>query len=352
MKILVVTLHHVTNFGSMLQSYATQAYLESLGHTVEFADFVPEGLTFTRALFPRNNNRSFLGKCIRFFPVLVCNLLQYRIVNRFIRKYIHVTPKRYRRYQDLLEDVPQADVYMTGSDQIWNTQNSNPPEDLKAYYLCFAPKGKRKVAYAGSFGKTEFTPEEQSRIAGYLKEYDYLSVREDTALQTLQQLGIQTGVHVLDPSFLLDAKQWSQWIAQEPVPKKGYVFVYNLNRNQKIKQCALRIAQQKGLRIVNFADTFEMIKGAQNRLSNTARDFVRYLSHADYVVTDSFHGTAFSINFSRQFICFPAPKYNSRLESILRVTGLSERLIEEWQEDIVFKEIDYQEVGSDRKSVV
>jgi polysaccharide pyruvyl transferase WcaK-like protein len=326
MKISVITLHHVTNFGSMLQTYAMQTHLKSMGYEVEFVDFVPKGLTFHRAIFPANNYSSFMKKTVRFIPAIVCNAIQFAIVNSFIKTYIHVTPKRYSCYADIVHDVPVADIYLSGSDQVWNTQNSNPKDDLQAYYLNFAPEGCKRVAYAGSFGKTNFSSQEACEIAEYLKKYTAISVREDSGLATLRELDVPNGVHVLDPTFLLEPQDWLELIKHKKVPKLGYVFVYNLNRNKTINRYAQIIAKEKKLRIINFADTFEFIPNAQNRLINTALDFVNHIANADYVITDSFHGTSFSLIFSRQFVCVSPPKYSTRLGSILNKVGLENRM--------------------------
>lgn len=347
MKVEIITLHRITNFGSMLQTYATQTAIEKLGHKAEVLDFVPEGMSFRRANWPKNEVPMW-KKLIKLPALFAINLIEYSDVNRFLRKYIHLSPKRYKCYQDILNDIPEADAYLSGSDQVWNTQNNNPPEDLKAYYLGFAPKGKKRIAYAGSFGKNTFTPEEESIIKEYITKYDYISVREDDGLNILHRFGFDNGVHVVDPTLLLRGEDWRKFASVKKAPKPGYVFVYNLNRNGLIKEVALDIAKEKGLRIINFADTFDFIKDAENRFGNTAEDFVNHIANADYVVTDSFHGTAFSLNLNRQVIVVKAPRYNSRIESILRVAGLLETRLVGTVEDglkAASLAIDYKEVN-------
>ncbi|MBE5756513.1 MAG: polysaccharide pyruvyl transferase family protein [Clostridiales bacterium] len=323
MKIELITLHRVTNFGSLLQTYATQTFLNKEGYDVEVIDFVPEGLSFKRAIFPKAKT-SLLKKLIKILPLIIVNSVQYKMVNRFLKRHINLTQKRYKCYGDLLKEKPIADVYMTGSDQVWNTQNNNPPEDLKAYYLQFIGAENKKIAYAGSFGKIDFFEEEKLLIGKWLKDYNAISVREDSALTTLENLGIYNGVHVADPTLLLTAEDWKAFSKKEP-PKEKYLFIYNLNRNKLLEKVAIEIAKQKNLKVINFADSLEFVKGAKNRLCNTPMDFLNYISNADFVVTDSFHGTAFSLNFKKQFISIPAPKYNSRLESILRKVNLIEK---------------------------
>lgn len=321
MKVELITLHRITNYGSLLQTYATQTAIERMGHEVEVLDFVPEGMTFKRACWP-NNNSPVWKKVLKFLPLFAINLIQFNDTNRFLSKYIHVSKKRYGSYGEILRDIPEADAYVSGSDQVWNTQNNNPKEDLNAYYLGFVPEGKKRIAYAGSFGKNVFTDEEQTIIKNHIFNYDCISVREDDGLKILERFGYTDGVHVVDPTLLLTREEWIQFASFSKKPKPGYVFVYNLNRNSLIKEIAKKLAKDKGLRIVNFADSLDFITGAENRVFNTALDFINHIAHADYVITDSFHGTAFSINLNRQFITVKAPRYNSRIESILRLSGL------------------------------
>lgn len=347
MKVEVITLHRITNFGSMLQTYATQTAIEKLGHEAEVLDFVPEGMSFKRANWPKNDVPAW-KKIIKLPPLFAVNLIEYSDVSRFLRKYIHISPKRYHSYREVVADIPMADAYLSGSDQVWNTQNNNPPEDLKAYYLGFAPEGKKRIAYAGSFGKNTFTAEEEHIIKEFITKYDYISVREDDGLKILHRFGFDNGVHVVDPTLLLRGEEWRKFASAKKAPKPGYVFVYNLNRNGLIKEVAKAIAKEKSLRIINFADTFDFVKGAENRFGNTAEDFVSHIANADYVVTDSFHGTAFSLNLNRQVIVVKAPRYNSRIESILRVAELLDsRLVGNVEEGLkaASTAIDYNEVN-------
>lgn len=346
MKVDIITLHRITNFGSMLQAYATQKAIEKLGHQVEVIDFVPDGITFKRGCWPKNNVPVW-KKFIKLLPLFVVNVIEYHYMNSFIRKYIHTTKKRYGCYQNLIDSVPEADAYVSGSDQVWNTQNNNPKDDLKAYYLGFAPEGKKRVAYAGSFGKNQFTKDESTIIREYLAKYNSISVREDDGLNILEHHGVTTGVHVMDPTLLLNADEWRAF-ANKKSPKAGYIFVYNLNRNPLLKVIAITIAKERNLRVINFADTFDFIKGAENRMFNSALDFINHIANADLVLTDSFHGTAFSINFSKQFIVTKAPRYNSRLESILRQTDLIDtRMVDTLEEGLKAGKtlIDYTKVN-------
>ncbi len=346
MKIEIVTLHRITNFGSMLQTYATQRSIEKLGHQAEVLDFVPVGMTYKRAVFPIEKV-PLVVQAAKFIPRLVCMTTEFAVMSSFINKYIKVSSRKYHNYQEIIENIPFADAYLSGSDQVWNTQNHNPDDDLKAYYLGFAPKGKKRVAYAGSFGKNDFTETEIAIMKEYLAKYDAISVREDDGLNILQRLGFNNGVHVVDPTLLLAGEEWKDFASRHKKPKGNYIFVYNLNRNKLIKEIAVRLSKETGLKIINFADTYDFIPGAKNRLVNNAFDFINHIAGAEYVVTDSFHGTAFSINLNRNVVTVKAPRYNSRLESILRLTGLQSRMVENVEDGvkIAMQPVDYTGVN-------
>ena len=260
------------------------------------------------------------------------------MVDRFLRENVTLTKRRYRCFKDLLLDTPIADIYVSGSDQLWNTQNNNPDEDLQAYYLQFVPNGKRRIALAGSFGRYDFNDKEKLNIKKWLSDYDAISVREIQGVQFITSLGMQNAVHILDPTLLLTGDEWRKFIKPKN-PKFRYILVYNLNRNKIVETIAKKISKNKKIRIVNFADTFEFIAGAKNRIYNTPKDLVYYINYADYVITDSFHGTAFSINLNTPFFSVPAPRFNSRIESILEATGLKNDRYVECVEDAL-KNID------------
>lgn len=341
MKVSLITLHRVTNFGSLLQTLATQIAISKLGYEIEVIDFVPEGLSFYRAVWPKK--RSVVSKVVKFVPLFVCNFFQYRMVNSFLSKYVNLTTRRYSNIYDLKRYCPLSDIYLSGSDQIWNTQNNNPEEDLGAYYLDFTDSS-RKIGYAGSFGRDDFSKNELRKMKKCLESYKKVSVREYMGLDVLKKMGI-SGVHVVDPTLLLTKEEWKQSLPIYGCSER-YIFVYNLNRNKLIEEIAVEISKKMNIKIVNFADTFEFIKGARNRLNNNPIDFVSFISQAELVITDSFHGVAFSINFERQFICVPPPKYECRLISILESFRCEDRMVhnlfealEVWKNNIDYRKV-------------
>lgn len=346
MKIAVTTLHHVRNYGSLLQTYATQKTFEKLGHSCEIVDFIPRGLTLKYGILTIKSQGNFVKDFARKAVAATTFSVQQSTMIRFLKKNVSLSKNTYHTFEDLKNNPPLADAYISGSDQIWNTQNYNLPDDVKGYYLQFVPQGKIKLAYASSIGKDEFSKEEKINVKEYLKDFKAISVREKSAVDMLSEIGIDNAEHVLDPTLLLSKKEWLEFLGEHKKEKEPFIFVYNLNRNVNVKQFALQLAKEKNLKIVNFSDTLDFMRGAKNRIHNTVYDFLYYLANAEYVVTDSFHGTAFSINLGKQFVSFAAPRFNSRLLSILELFELEDRFLTEFDGscDAIYKEIDRNKV--------
>lgn len=325
MKVAVITLHHVRNYGSLLQTYATQEILKKLNCEVEIIDFIPKGLTLSCGIKTIKASGNLIKDIIRKLGASLVFSIEQADTVRFLNKNISLTKQTYHNFDELLASPPLADAYISGSDQIWNTQNANLPTDILAYYLEFAPEGKKRIAYASSIGKTEFSDDEAENVKSHLEKYCAIGVREKQAVELLKTIGIEASKHVLDPTLLLTPNEWKSFLGKQN-KEKPYIFVYNLNRNPHIKSFASLLSREKNLPIINFAHTLDFIPSAKNRLINSAYDFLYYLSNAEYVITDSFHGTAFSINFGKQFLTFSAPKFNSRIQSILELFSLESRL--------------------------
>ncbi len=353
-SIAILTYHRVFNFGSLLQTYALQHYIESTGNEALVIDYYPERLRKSRLLFHVNPgwSKPFVRKVTHLVPAVISRLLGYRMMDTFLSKYVRMTEKSFIDEDELRENLPDADVYLNGSDQIWNVDTSDGEVD-KVFFMGFLLEGKTKAAYAGSFGKDDFSEESLTQIGRLLSQYDCISVREKSGLDVLEKAGVKGGEWVLDPTFLLTPDEWLKIAKPVKLPER-YLLVYNLNRNLEITRAAELIAKEKNLKIVNFAHSFVFINGAKNIIYPTPNTFITLFANADYVVTDSFHGTAFSINFNRQFVCIPAPRFNSRLESILGLFNIDDRLVRDGNyEKAMNSQIDYTAVnkilGSDRE---
>lgn len=344
MKIKTITCHHVYNYGASLQAYALQHYLESLGHDVEIIDFNP---WFHRARYNpfwiHPNAYGISAKIIKMLPVMkyiVTPLQAYRkgmfktwgrkkAFDKFEKQYYNLTNYKYLSSDDLKRNPPIANIYVAGSDQIWNTYYENGKEP--AYYLDFGDKKTKRISYAASLATSSIKDGYESFVKDELNKFNAISVREITGAQVLNQLGFENISVVLDPVFLLDGKDW------EKLSMKGknyglvpntYVLVYDfLGNDDNMIAFIKNYAKIRNLRIVSIND-FSSRKYAHININNAGPlEFLSLIKNSACVVASSFHATAFSILLRKEFYTFQLKGDNnaSRMKDLLFSIGLSER---------------------------
>lgn len=345
MKVSVITRHGITNYGSILQTYATQTVLERLGCQVEIVDYIrtdEEDGQIAKTL-ARRSKRWGKSAVTRGIYSLI-QLPEYKIMGRkfeTMRKKLLKMTRRYHSLEELMEDIPDADVYCSGSDQVWGPVGDGHLDP--AYVLAYVPEEKRKIAYAGSFGKTRFAHEEVPVFQSYIKRYQAIGVREKSAVELLRQMGVH-GEQVLDPTLLLTKQDWEGLIS-DPIKKK-YILIYQLHRNKKMDQYARQMAQKAGLPLVRITPSpHHMVRGGQVVLLPDPGRFLAYLRDAEFLITDSFHGTAFAINFGTQFVNVLPGETRTRNQSLLELTGLADRVVTDF-DDVhwIDEAIDYEPV--------
>lgn len=315
MRIGTITFHKTTNYGATLQAYALQRHLIEQGHEAELIDYLSN--TGSNAA-----RRPFLQR--------VVNRLKYRDYNRrwsannekfiaFRQNFLRLGEQTYHGDQAIESQPPRYDAYIAGSDQIWNTSLSN---NSKAFYLSFAHQGKR-ISYAASFGKKSFGSGEDLLIDNYVKGFDAVSVREEVHQKMLMdRYGIKAEV-VLDPVFLLDKDQWLS-MATDRTNEPPYLLVYVLEENGDMYAYAKKKARELGLEVKYLSLIRSSVPG--KALSGLGpSEFIRLMLDANYICTNSFHGTAFSIILEKEFTVFRHKTRNSRIDNILGITGLKHR---------------------------
>lgn len=344
----IITLHRSANYGSVLQAYALQEVIKSLGYSVEIIDYSPSRYTILSMLKGLKNKTELLRKnpFARFaaraiiFPSYV---LRFRAFKKFVDKYMDLTEASYVEEKDFENNVPKFDIYCTGSDQVWNSEWNGKID--RPLFLNFAPEGSKKIAYAASFGKDKLEPWEVKETKTLLKKYNTISVRELSGKKILEELEINNAQCVLDPTLLMDGDDWKK-IASEKFDSENYILVYNLNRNKKIHDYAEKLSEKTGYKIKYITyQLHDFHKKGKMCCNVSVEDYLALLANAKYVVTDSFHGVAFSINFNRNFMVIYPEKFNARLKSILEITGLSDRVADDNSLDLSEKEIDYEKVN-------
>lgn len=351
MKVAVITRHAVINYGSLLQAFAIQQVIESLGHECKIIDYIRDDESYTQLektlLAQKPEWNSNLIKRVVYLALRQSESIASGKKFEVERlKYLHLT-KRYTSPGELVKDKPIADVYMTGSDQVWGPVGNGIYDS--SYCLAFTNEADKRIAYAASFGRTEITKDIEIYFKKWLKRYCYIGVREDSAVAILSKLGIN-GVQVLDPTLLLDSVFWSKIADSKAntIKEKEYILVYQLHNDKRVGAYAAQVAKSVGLPLIRISSSFHQIsrEGKFIWCPDVAR-FLSYVKNAECMITDSFHGTAFAINFNTPFVeVLPNNKTGTRNMSILKLTGLSDRILTDG-EDITLakKKIDYFRVN-------
>lgn len=345
MKINIITCHDVYNHGASLQAYALQTYLSSQGHFVEIIDYKPDYLSRHYRLTTIGNPK-YNKPLIKYLyilaklPIRLISLRRKHTFDLFTKRSLKLT-HRYNSYQELKNNPPQADCYIAGSDQIWNTlfQNGKDP----AFYLDFAPSDKIKISYAASFSTTSIQEIYLPFVKKQLQNFHSISIRERSSLPLLFSLGFK-GVAVCDPVFLLSKEKWESFLLPQKKHEK-YVLVYDFDNNQVFKSIAETIAENHGLKIYNIGATQKKY-ASKNFIYSGPFEFLSLIHDASYVISNSFHATAFSLIFQRDFCVINRKEdINIRMSSLLNDLHLTNRIVSEYSNSLKIP-IDYSSINS------
>lgn len=344
MKIKTITCHEVYNVGASLQAYALEKYLQELGHEVEIIDYKPDYLVAYKLLGIGNPiyDRPVLRELYQLAKLPGRIKSRYgkrkKEFDRFAQKYLSVTPKRYKSNDELKKNLPEADIFFAGSDQIWNTLFNNGKDP--AFYLDFAPKSAIRASYAASFATEDIVEEYKSKVREWLNNVNYISVRESSGVEIAKKLTNKEVVQVLDPVFLLNREKWERLEKKLPV-SEPYVLIYDFDNNKNLYQLAFDLAQKNGWKVYSFLKNNMCDRSFENEGPEA---FLWLIHHAKFVVSNSFHATAFSIIYQKQFAVFNRKEaINTRMRDLVLQLGLSSCIVHEHMSvDVV--NIDYDAI--------
>lgn len=315
MRAAIITFHFAYNYGAALQAYALQQFIKRIGWEAEILNYFPGELRHLYTLNPFIicRKKEFFEKIRKFFR---CRK-QFRIFQQFIREELQCTEPL--DIEDLKEAGKQYDVCITGSDQVWNDSIA---ENLSPYFLEFADSSRRKIAYAASFGKEVLSGRQKAESMKNLTGFDWVSVREGSGMKSLSALGIASE-QAADPVFLLGREEWRKKEKEIPHPRK-YVLCYALSDNQRIAQEAGRAAAAAGCKIMIIHPSGEKkikIRGALYPFDVGPFEFLYLADHAEVIVTDSFHATAFGVIFGKEVRNLSDPERMVRAKDLLESLG-------------------------------
>lgn len=325
-KIAIITFSYSNdNYGQLLQAYALQEYLRNVGYDAYLIDYQPD------SYLNLNRNQNILIAYIKYY---IKNFLAYFNIRRskitypdrrhfgdFRSVYLNYYPHTYSTYRELQKNPPLADIYMTGSDQVWHPRVG----DVSPYMLGFV-KGGIKIAYAASLGGAPIPNHDISHIYNLLSQYKRIGIREISGVEAYRKIGLNSVEFTPDPTILLTQVQW-QAIASKESPfktKKKKIFIYScyLPKGKLMEAIPANIDYEiLVVDIINHDDSYSLL---------SINEWIAAIRDADYVITNSFHATMFSLYFNTKFVTFKyddstKSQMNTRLDSIASLTGLPER---------------------------
>ena len=343
MKISTLTFQESLNYGALLQAHALQRVLAGMGHDAEIINYHSKA---KEAFYQGKLDKSkSLANNINKLLSFGLRRRRKRVTDAFRRQQMALTPRVYTTKDELARYAGSRDYVICGSDQVWNVVSTRHDA---TYFLDFVADSDQKIAYAASFGIAEIPAGEVGYYQQHLASFTKLSVREASGITLLKTLVNKEATVVLDPCLLLTAAQWDG-IAQPTPVQAPYIFVYYVNYSKKLIDYAKAISAQTGIKAIICARTLRDLKDGFKDVNLGVAQFVDAVKNAAYVITNSFHGTVFSIIYRKQFISFADQRKThdttGRVVGLLNELGLQARLFA-GDRQAIFAEWDYAQVES------
>lgn len=338
MFVRTVTFQRANNYGAAMQTYALAKYLTDTGNKVEILNYCPDWM--------RQIDSPFYGFLCKpsweNFKLLSSRIIKRQKFEEFLTKFSQVGELFKNKVE--LAKLPDCDIYVAGSDQIWNPEITNGLDDI---YLLDFPTAAVKIAYAASCGLDELPDGLVQSVTKKISSFKGVFVREHYLEKRLKDWGANNAVGVLDPTFLLDRESYRDI---EIVPKYSkYLLIYTMFQSKKLRQLAKKVADYYGLQIVEVsaqkewpADYVEPFAGP--------REWLGLIDKADFVITNSFHGAALSINYRKNLYVMKAENRSSRIYSMLDDFDMNDRFVRD--EDVEKLEITCTNYGKYERNIV
>lgn len=340
-RIGIITYHRSHNYGAQLQAYATRTALEQMGYQAEVIDCNRIGEDDRLFFWNFNNIKGFLGSLRNNLLSLLSEKKRQRLFSAFSEQKIGLSAPCPTR-AELEQICSRYDAVITGSDQVWHPQIC---EGDTTFFLDLPLRREQKIAYAPSFGVSEYSAEETAKYMPLINDIGHLSAREEAGQELIRRHLGRDAPLVLDPTMLLTREDWDT--LARPSPYQHYLLYFTiLDEPPATDALVRRIAAERKLRIVRIGRVKDIMKrGFINARGNGPQEFLGLVRDADFIVTSSFHGSVFSILYQKDFLCVPNNNNrNSRLETLVRRLGLESRLVHDvnqYRADAARPAIDY-----------
>ena len=327
----IITMHCPLNYGAVLQTYALQKYLQSLKLSVSVIDYTPSYIVEKQSLMyvgnPKFTQNILLRWLYRFIKAYV-KIRRLKIFSDFRNRELQMT-KRCNSYEEIVSQKFQFDYCFCGSDQIWNDNNKSGVDP--SYYLQFAKGKSVLISYAAS-GNMQLPLKKKVKEISIpmINELDFISMREDVTIANIQPYITKPITHVCDPVFLLSKNEWIKLSEKMETFKiqEHYVLVYPMSADaEHVISNAYKVAKHYRLPLYCISTSQKRDKRVKRYFDVSPYEFLRLFSKADFIVTNSFHGTAFSIIMNKIFWSCEVAWANQRILSLLNKLDLSNRSI-------------------------
>ncbi len=362
-KIGICACYDNYNYGSMLQAFATQKMITQLGYENEFIVYKKEkNLQYIFKSIPRAMNGYFISskaneikrkREINRHPKVKENIERRKQeFKKFENRYYEKFSDEYIGFNELKRGAKKYSSVLVGSDQLWL------PIGLESnfYNLMFVPDNINKISYATSFGVSQIPWYQIGRTRKYLRRINYLSTRELKGKEIIKKIANIDAKVVVDPTLLFNGEEWEKLIPVEKIINEKYIFCYFLGKVTKYRDEVKKLAKKKNLKIVILPHLDDFVEydetfGDYRLYDVDPAKFVNLIRNAEYVCTDSFHGTVFSLLNHKKFMTFnrfnekSKNSRNSRIDSLCIQISIKDR---RFNKDIfdIDKEIDYQEIDN------
>lgn len=324
----IITIHKINNYGSIFQAYALQRICEELGYRTEIIDYNFPNQAHANNKYAVRGIQPNEPRLIKMLYALSLSR-QHNGISTFVEKYQHLSAKQYNSPDELMDDPPLYDVYVTGSDQLWNPRHCNGDP---AFMLHFAPDNALKISYAASITANALPMELHAIYKQYLCRYAKISVRENSGVDIIKNITGKDASVVVDPTLLLNASQWSEIAAPKRQFKKKYILCYFLNYTFNafpyVDKLAQYVQKQTGYELVRVARPPYYLGASHThfKVGASPEEFLALIRDAEIVLTTSFHGTAFAVNYGKPVFTVVQDKEasDSRQISLMHNLGLDD----------------------------
>lgn len=338
-KIATITFSNSTNFGAILQTYALQKAILNMGYETEVIDYECNFVykPYTLKSFKERGIKAYIMSSILY-------LTRIPRMNKFKKFRSKILFSEKVNSESIKKISNSYAAYIVGSDQVWNNKITGFD---KNFFLDFVKDNRKKCSYAASFGVSKINNNLVDEYKRLLGSFNHLLVREEKGCEIIKDL-IQREVNtVLDPTLLITKEEWMD-LASSKRYDGDYVLVYQMGISTTMLKFAKKLAKRNGCKIVIIPFPLGSMVNAKWEVSSGPEEWLGLFRDAKYIVTDSFHGTVFSIKFNKEFFTEVSPMVkglSSRIDTILGSVGLTNRLIVNGDNDYIDEKINYEKVN-------